>query len=191
MRTGDHCRSCVVCRLRVRVHTHPSPASTFGFFRNSAPSVCPFFPSQFPTNQYPNKCLSLPSLVALPGVQLPAQPAPSLLTLLQKSGRQNAKPSSTMLKVRDVPLHLPKSRVYPISVQTPQTFGVRSATTAVSPQASGLLPVPNMIFELTWTKQSWLVTSGCRRLRVNTLSTRNTSWPRTMATYPSLPAMIT
>ena len=39
VRTGDHCRSCTVCRLRVRVHF--TPGSTLGFFRNSAqgPSV--------------------------------------------------------------------------------------------------------------------------------------------------------
>ena len=45
-------------------------------------------------------------------------------------------------------------------------------------------------FELTRTTQSWLATSGCRKLRVNTLSTRNTSRPRTMATSLSLPTMI-
>jgi hypothetical protein len=100
MRTGDHCRSCVVCRLRVRVHlTFPSKVYT-----RLLPKLRPRSSLSRPIScePHPNKCLSLLSLVALPGVQLPAQPAPSSSTLLPKSGPQNAKPSSITPKVRDV-----------------------------------------------------------------------------------------
>ena len=58
MGTGDHCRSCVVCRLRVRVHLTSARSLALGFFRNSAQGLlCPVFPSQFPTN--PSQQMSL------------------------------------------------------------------------------------------------------------------------------------
>ena len=48
MRTSDHCRSCVLCRLRVRVHSAKPRQCSLGFFRNSA-QVCPVSQPQFPT----------------------------------------------------------------------------------------------------------------------------------------------
>jgi len=142
MRAGDHCRGCTVCRLRVRVHTHASPVYTRLLPKLRLRSSQSRLSVPISYERHPNKCLSLPSFVALPGVQLPAQPAPSLSTLLPKIGPQNAKPSYITLKVRYVLLHPPKPRIHPISPQAPPTSGVRSASTAVFPRASGILPVP-------------------------------------------------
>ena len=118
MRTGDHCRSCVDCRLRVRVHTREYARLLPKLRPRSSLSGLSVSISYEP---HPNKCLSLPSLVALLGVQPPAQHALLLLTPLPRNGRQNAKPSSTTLKVRDVLLHLPGPEVEDLSNPLPDT----------------------------------------------------------------------
>jgi len=153
MRTGAHGRGCVVCRLRVRVHLTLQPRQRRSASSETPPKVtlCSVFPSQFPANRILTNvspcCLSSRCLAH----SSPLNPLHCCRRCTQRMDRKTR--SREASRQRCAMSYISRSRGFiQSSLQTPPTSGVRSASTAVSPQASDIPPLQKLRSELTRTK---------------------------------------